>query len=87
MQFEVCRMYKDFGAFQSAEVFTWHDILPLHRDVLIPVLAGVFMMQSQSMNDLMAKIPHTTRLGEIQRLGSSSTTNKGSAAADTSESL
>lgn len=64
-------------------VFTWHDALPLHSDVLIPVLAGVFMMKPQSMNDLMAEIPHATRAGVKYRLGSSLTTNKGHTARET----
>lgn len=77
------RMFHSF--YMSAQVFTWHDTLPLHSDVLIPVRAGVFMMQSQSMNDLMAKIPHTTRLGVIQRLVSTSTTNEGRTARETNK--
>lgn len=77
---------------RSLQVFiiqgiTWHDTLPLHSDVMISVLAGVFMMQSQSMNELMAKIPHTARTGEIHRLVSSSTTNKRCTATEESEQI
>lgn len=54
---------------------TFQDMLPLYCDVLIPILAGVFMVQSQSVHDLMAKVPHRTDIREVQLLFSSLTTN------------
>lgn len=54
---------------------TLQDILPLYCDVLIPILAGVFMVQSQSVHDLMAKVPHHADIREVQPLFSSLTAN------------
>lgn len=54
---------------------TFQDMLPLYCDVQIPILAGVFMVQPQSVHDLMAKVPHCTDIREVQLLFSSLTTN------------
>lgn len=56
-------------------MLTFQDMLPLYCDVLIPILAGVFMVQPQSVHELMAKVPHRTDLSEVQLLFSSLTTN------------
>lgn len=58
-------------------MLTRNDALPLHGDVLVPVHARVLVMQSQRVDGLVAEVPHGAALGEVQRLGSSSTADKG----------
>lgn len=43
----------------AVHMLTLEDVVPLDCDVLIPILAGVFVVQSQRVHDLMAKIPGT----------------------------
>lgn len=80
------REFKSLVICRSAAGFTWNNALPLHSDVLVPVFAGVFVMQAQSVNELMAKVPNTTWLGVIHHLGSSLTANKGRTARETNTS-
>lgn len=61
----------------AAHMLTLQDAVPLDCDVLIPILAGVFVVQSQRVHDLVAKIPHSADLGEVHRLLSSLATDKG----------
>lgn len=61
----------------QGHMLTLHDVVPLDCDVLIPILAGVLVVQSQRVHYLMAEIPQSTDLWEVQRLFSSLATNKG----------
>lgn len=43
-------------------MFTFQDIVPHYCDVLVPIRTGVFVVQAQSVHDLVAKVPHSTDL-------------------------
>lgn len=43
-------------------MLTFPDIVPLYCDVLVPICTGVFVVQAQSVHELMAKVPHSTDL-------------------------
>lgn len=70
----------------TSERFTWQNVVPLYRNVLIAVFTGVLVMQTQSVNDLVAQIPHATYLGKKHRLASSLTTDEGGAAKEVNKS-
>lgn len=61
----------------AVHMLTLEDVVPLDCDVLIPILAGVFVVQSQRVHDLMAKIPGTADLWDVHRLFSALATDKG----------
>lgn len=43
-------------------MLTLHDVVPMDCDVLIPILAGVLVVQSQRVHYLMAEIPQSADL-------------------------